>query len=106
MLLKNKKIIAILSVMTGTVTSAVVHTVGAHQVAFPVINQIWNLFINAALMTGVLILITSIVQFIQAVKDEDAEVKAKVIKSIVVGVCLVSFRVLIDPILNAIGFFR
>lgn len=106
MSLKRQKLITIACVMMGNVVSAIAYASGTQHIAYPIISRIWNLFISVALMAGVLVMAASIMQLIQAFKDEDADAKSKAIRHIAVGVALLSFQLLLDPILGTLGFFR
>lgn len=102
---KKQKLMTILCVMIGTTISAIAYASGTQHIAYPIISRIWNLFISIAFTTGILVLAAAAVQLFQSFKDEDAEAKAKAIRYIVVGVALVSFQALLDPILGTLGFF-
>ena len=103
---KRQKIITICCVMVGTVMSAIAYASGTQQIAYPIISRIWNMFISLAFTAGLILMATSIVQLVQAIKDEDAESKQKAIRNVAVAVGLLSFQLLLDPVLGAIGFFR
>lgn len=106
MLRKRQKLITIVCIMIGTIVSAIAYASEIHSIAYPIISRIWNLFIRVTFMAGILVMTASIIQLIQAFKDEDAEAKSKAIRYIAVGVALLSFQLLLDPILGALGFFR
>lgn len=101
-----RKMGVIISVMTGCTVATIAYASGMHGIAFSIINRIWNIFISIAFTTGVILMGTSLMQLIQAMKDEDAENKTKAIRHIVVSVCLLQFQILLDPVLGALGFFR
>lgn len=105
-MLKRQKLITIVCIMIGTIVSAIAYASEIHSIAYPIISRIWNLFISGTSMAGVFVMTTSIVQLIQAFKNEDAEAKSNAIRYIAVGVALLSFQLLLDPILGALGFFR
>lgn len=103
---KRQKIMTILCVMIKVIVPAIAYASETASIAYPIISQIWNLFISTAFMTGVLVMSASTIQLIHAFKDEDAEAKAKAIRHVAVGVGLLSFQLLLDPILGTLGFFR
>ena len=92
--------------MLACVVATIAYASGTQQVAYPIISRLWNLFISVAFMAGVLVTATAVVQFIQSIKDEDADKKQQAIRTVVVGIALLSFQLLLDPILATLGFFR
>lgn len=103
---KRQKIITILCVMIGTVMSAIAYASGTQHIAYPIISRIWNLFISVAFMAGILVTVSAVIQFVQSIKDEDADKKQQAIRLVVVGISLLSFQLLLDPVLATLGFFR
>ena len=103
---KRQKVITIVCVMLACVVATIAYASGTQQVAYPIISRLWNLFISVAFMAGVLVTATAVVQFIQSIKDEDADKKQQAIRTVVVGIALLSFQLLFDPILATLGFFR
>ena len=103
---KRQKVITIVCVMLACVVATIAYASGTQQVAYPIISRLWNLFISVAFMAGVLVTATAVVQFIQSIKDEDADKKQQAIRTVVVGIALLSFQLLLDPILATLGFFR
>ena len=103
---KRQKIVTIVCVMLACVVATIAYASGTQQIAYPIISRIWNLFISVALMAGVLVTAAAVIQFVQSIKDEDAESKSKAIRNVVVGISLMSFQLLLDPILGVLGFFR
>ena len=103
---KKQKLMTILCVMIGTTISAIAYASGTQHIAYPIISRIWNMFINLAFTSGLILMATSIIALVMALKDEDAEAKAKAIRAIAIAVGLLSFQLLLDPVLGALGFFR
>lgn len=103
---KRRKTITIICVMIGTVMSAIAYASGTQHIAYPIISRIWNLFISVAFMAGILTTAAAVIQMVQAFKDEDAEKKVQAIKLGAVGLGLMGFQLLLDPVLGALGFFR
>lgn len=103
---KRQKVITIVCVMLACVVATIAYASGTQQVAYPIISRLWNLFISVAFMAGVLVTATAVIQFIQSIKDEDADKKQQAIRTVVVGIALLSFQLLLDPILATLGFFR
>ncbi len=103
---KRQKVITIVCVMLACVVATIAYASGTQQVAYPIISRLWNLFISVAFMAGVLVTASAVISFIQAFKDEDADKKQQAIRTVVVGIALLSFQLLLDPILGVLGFFR
>ena len=103
---KRQKVITIVCVMLACVVATIAYASGTQQVAYPIISRLWNLFISVAFMAGVLVTATAVIQFVQSIKDEDADKKQQAIRTVVVGIALLSFQLLLDPILATLGFFR
>lgn len=102
----RRKIILTTSGTIGTVMSTMAYASGTQHIAYPIISRIWNIMISLAFMSGIILMATSVIQLIQSIKDEDAESKAKAIRSVAVSLALMSFQLLLDPILATLGFMR
>lgn len=102
----RKKIILTTSGTICTVMSTIAYASGSQHIAYPIISRIWNIMISLAFMSGIILMASSVIQLIQSIKDEDAESKSKAIRSVAVALALMSFQLLLDPILATLGFMR
>lgn len=75
-----------------------------HQ-GFPVIVRLWQFIMSLATTTGIAVMTMSIMNLVLALKSEDADAKEKSIRGLAVSIGLIAIGVIVDPVLNAVGFY-